>query len=62
MKLKDYFQALNDEGNVIAYFGDARLVKKLDRRFELRGGSDKDRAEARKWISLFMCGAVYRDR
>jgi len=43
-----------EQGEVIASFGEAKLIKKLDRRFELVGGSRADRVEAEKWISLFM--------
>ena len=41
-------------GEVIASFGDAQLIKKPDRRYELVGGTEADRAEAEKWISMFM--------
>jgi hypothetical protein len=43
-----------EQGEVIAEFGQARLIKKLDCKYELVGGSEADRAEAQKWISLFM--------
>jgi hypothetical protein len=39
---------------VIAYFGQARLVRRLDCKFELRGGSIEDHCAAKEWISLFM--------
>ena len=39
---------------VIATFGQARLIKLPDRKYELVGGSEADRAEAEKWISIFM--------
>ena len=42
------------QGEVIAIFGTARLIKKPDRVYELAGGSEADRAEAEKWISMFM--------
>jgi len=45
-----------DEGEVIAYFGDAKLINRLDGKLELRGGTDEDRSEARKWMSMFMRG------
>jgi len=41
--------------------GEARLIKYLDGRTELRGGSNQDRAEAREWISLFWHEAVVGD-
>jgi hypothetical protein len=52
MKMK-LFPPFRDEGELIASWGEARLVKYLDGHSELRGGSDQDRAEAREWISLF---------
>ena len=54
MKLRNYFSAFKDEGDVIAIFGNATLVKFLDGKMELRDGSNEDRAEAREWISMFM--------
>jgi len=58
MRLKDYLHAFKGEGEVIAYFGDAKLVRRLDCKFELRGASDEERAAAREWISMFMQEAV----
>ena len=43
-----------EEHEVLAIFGQARLIRKLDGRLELRGGSEKDRAEAREWMDTFM--------
>jgi hypothetical protein len=37
----------------VAAWGEAQLIKYLDGKTELRGGSDQDRAEAREWMSLF---------
>jgi len=47
-------------GNLIAHFGNARLVAGADGRVELCGGTDSDRTEAKEWISLFMHDAVPR--
>ena len=47
------------EGETIAVFGDARLVKHLDGKFELRGGTADDRRAAREWCSLFLHDAVF---
>jgi hypothetical protein len=38
---------------VIASFGQARIVKTIDGRMELRSGSMGDRVAAKEWISLF---------
>ena len=50
-----------DEGEVIASWGRAQLIKYLDGRTELRGGSPQDREKARKWMSLFWHQAVVRE-
>jgi hypothetical protein len=52
MKMK-FFPPFRDEGQVVAPSGEAELIKFLDGRIELRGGSEQDRAEAREWLSLF---------
>jgi hypothetical protein len=54
MKIAHIFSGRLDEGEVIAYFGQARLVRRLDCKFELRGGSSEDHSAAKEWISLFM--------
>jgi hypothetical protein len=46
--------------NLIASFGQARLLGRADGRVELRGGSEADRTEAKEWLSLFMHDAVPR--
>jgi hypothetical protein len=51
-----------DQGEVIAIFGDAKLVKTVGQKYELRGGSAEDRAEAKEWISMFLHEAVVRER
>ncbi len=61
MKVLNYLAPFRDEGEVIAAFGKAHLVKFLDGKLELRGGSKDDRLEAREWISLFMHEAVVRE-
>jgi hypothetical protein len=52
MKLK-FFPLFRDEGEVVASWGEAQLVKYLDGKTELRGGSEQDRAEAKEWMSMF---------
>jgi hypothetical protein len=51
----------NDEGEIIAFFGQAVLVRTLDLKFELRGGSHNDRLTAQEWISLFLHEAVVKE-
>jgi hypothetical protein len=43
-----------NNGEVIALFGEAKLVKTPDSKYELRGGSKGDRTAAQEWVSLFM--------
>ena len=61
MKLNQRIQEYlhRDDGELIASFGAARLVRYLNGKFELRGGTDADRAQAREWCSLFLHGAVF---
>jgi hypothetical protein len=62
MKLKDYVPYLSkNEGELIAGFGQARLIKTLECKYELRGGSHEDRLAAREWISWFMHEAVVKE-
>ena len=60
MKMK-FFPPFEDEGELVASWGQARLIKYLDGRVELRGGSAQDRAEAREWLSMFWHEAVVGD-
>jgi hypothetical protein len=48
-----FFPEFKDEGEVIAGFGDAKLIRFLDGKTELRGGSKEERIAAREWMSLF---------
>ena len=61
MKIRHFFPPYKDEGEVVASWGQAQLIKHLDGRTELRGGSDQDRAEAKGWMSLFWHEAVLRE-
>lgn len=62
MKLLRHFPAFKDEGEVIASFGQAHLVKYLDGKYELRGDSKEDRLAAKEWISLFCHDVVVTER
>ena len=53
-----FFPEFKDEGEIIARFGDAKLVRFLDGKMELRGGSNDDRTAAREWMSMFWHEAV----
>ncbi len=54
MKFNQLAWLTRDEGETIAVFGDARLVKKLSGKIELHGGSPDDRHAAREWCSMFL--------
>ncbi len=58
MRIRNYFPLCKDEGEVVAGWGEARLIKYLDGKLELRGGSRDDRIAAKEWISLFWHEAV----
>jgi len=47
-----------DEGEVVARFGEATLIRQRDGKWQLKGGSHDDRLSACEWISLFMHEAV----
>lgn len=61
MKLKNMLPELRKQGEVVAVFGQARLVKHMDCNYELVGGTPADRHDAREWISLFMHEVVLRN-
>jgi hypothetical protein len=62
MKRKsEYFPLFKDEGEVMASWGEARLIKHLDGKLVLKGGSKEDRVAAREWISMFLNDVVVRE-
>ena len=60
MKLK-FFSLFKDAGEVVAGWGQAQLIRYLDGKVELKGGSKEDRLAAHEWISLFWHEAVVGD-
>ena len=59
MKTRDLLEYLRRErGELIVRWGEAALVRHLDGRYELRGGTPEDRQAAREWCSLFCHHAV----
>jgi hypothetical protein len=58
MRLSALFR---DEAEVVASWGEAKLIRYLDGKTELRGGSKDDRLAAREWMSLFWHEAVAGD-
>jgi hypothetical protein len=57
-----FFPEFKDEGEVIARFGDAQLIRFLDDKMELQGGSNADRTAARESMSMFWHEAVLSER
>jgi hypothetical protein len=62
---------IEEKGEVVAIFGEAKLVKTLPpspkryggrapKKYVLKGGSAEDHAEAKEWISLFLHEAVVK--
>jgi len=60
MRFKNFDWIRPMEEKLIASFGEARLVRQLDGKMELKGGTPEDRKAAKEWISLFMHEAVPR--
>jgi hypothetical protein len=60
MSLK-FFPPFKDEGEVVAAWREAQLIRYLDGKTELRGGSKEDRLAAQEWISLFWHEGVVDD-
>jgi hypothetical protein len=54
--MKNLFSKISGRGQfqLIATFGQAKLVLTTGGQLELRGGSSADRVAAKEWISLFM--------
>ena len=48
-----------DDGELIASQGQARLVRHLNGRYELRGGTPADRQHLKEWCSLFLHEAAF---
>ena len=52
----------NEEVQVVAVFGDTRVVRLRRGITEIRGGSRREQAEAREWASMFCHEAVLERR
>ena len=55
-----FYPPFKDEGEVVAAWGQAQLIRFLDGKTELRGGSKEDRLAAQEWISLFWHEALVK--
>jgi hypothetical protein len=54
MKLRNRLLASENDNELIASFGAARLVRTLAGQLEIQGGTEADRAEARCWVRTFL--------
>jgi hypothetical protein len=61
MRTRHFYPPFKDEGEVIASWDEARLIKYLDGKLVLKGGSKEDRIAAREWISMFLNDGVVRE-
>ena len=59
MKINGMARLPRNEGEIVASFGAADLIRHGDGRWELRGGSPADHAAAREWSSHFQHEAVF---
>ena len=57
---REFYPPFRDEGEVVAMSGEAQLIRYLNGRIVLRGGSEQDRAEVKKWMSMFWPEALIK--
>ena len=57
----DALRGNEDEVQVLAWFGEARVVRLRGGRTQIRGGGKLEQAEAREWASMF-CHEAMLDR
>lgn len=53
MKLNWLWKLLGIDTTLVVRFGGAQLVRTLEGRLELAGGTVEDRQRVREWISMF---------
>ena len=53
MKPNRMLEYLRAQEEVVAAFGQAQLVRSLDGKLELRGGTPEERQQAQEWVSKF---------
>ena len=46
---------------LIASFGEARILRTRDDKFQIRGGSPEEQARARKWMAMFLAPPRFTD-
>jgi hypothetical protein len=54
MRRRSNSQYTQTEAEVLAVFGDAKLMKHMNGKVELRGGTAEDQRAAREWVEKFM--------
>ncbi|MFA6543530.1 MAG: hypothetical protein WCS99_03840, partial [Limisphaerales bacterium] len=60
--VKNILSLWGHDNEAVASFGRATLHRRGDGRYELRGGSPADRADALEWASIFQHDAVFSQR
>ena len=63
-RMKNLFETVleRDREEVVALFGQGRLVQLSRIRVELRGGSREDEIEAGSWVAMFMPEVIMANR
>ncbi len=54
MRQRYYNDIPRPREQLIAGFGDAQILKDLDGKLEIRGGTEQEKAEARDWMNQFL--------
>ena len=62
MRKRYYDNAAPPREELIASFGEAQILKHLDGKLEIRGGTEQEKAEARAWIKQFLTPPPLPDR
>ena len=61
MQIRNILPEFRDSDELVASWGEAKLVKYRDGRTERTGGSKEERGEAKEWVSLYWHEAVVRE-
>ncbi len=58
----DWLNAEPGQEEMIASFGSARIIKHLNGRLEIRGGTEAEKAQAHAWMKQFLDPAPFKLR
>ena len=62
MRKRYYDNAAPPSEELIASFGDAQILRDLDGKLEIRGGTEPEKTEARAWIKQFLTPPLLPNR